>query len=196
MTRAEAEHLLALLQRGRAPLELRGRTQLDDLAARVRQVVAWCAPRLDDSLLATVLRPSHLAPHPLAASRWEAVDDVARARAQELRAGDEARAVARGGRWLVYFPDCDLADGAAAQETHGWFDVHNAPPWGTWLGYFEDGTEDASLSAYLVAWVPAGLVPLVQRGIDVNPESCIVWIEDTQVRLREVVAHVAGLEVG
>jgi hypothetical protein len=63
---------------------------------------------------------------------------------------------------LVYFPDDDLADGAAEVESEGFFDVHNAPPWDTWLTMVED-TGRSEKNPYLLAWVPNELVRL-RRG--------------------------------
>jgi hypothetical protein len=53
------------------------------------------------------------------------------------------------------------------------------------VGYFEDGN-DESYGSYIVAWIPGGAVPLAQAGIDVNPEECISWLENTDVTLRAV----------
>jgi len=91
------------------------------------------------------------------------------------------------GRLLVYFPDAELADGAAHLASGGFFDVHNTPPWSTWIGYFDDRGPDHSLSCYLLAWVPEALVAAAGAGIEVNPEACIVWFEDAKVALRRVV---------
>src|SRR5207247_2550506 len=38
-----------------------------------------------------------------------------------------------GGRLLAYFPDDNLADGVAATESNGFFDVDNIPPYDTWV---------------------------------------------------------------
>lgn len=81
-----------------------------------------------------------------------------------------------GGRLMIYFPDRGLCDGAAEQETDGFFDVFNVPPWETWVGYFKDppghcGSDDS----YLLAYVPAALVELADAGMLVNPEECILW---------------------
>jgi hypothetical protein len=96
------------------------------------------------------------------------------------------------GRVLVYFPDADLTDGAAEVASVGFFDVYNAPPWGTWIGYFEDGGAERSYTSYLLAWVPDALVGAVAAGIDVNPEQCIAWLTDAQVDLRSVLHHSWG----
>lgn len=38
-----------------------------------------------------------------------------------------------GGRLLAYFPDDNLTDGAAEEDSEGFFDVHNVPPCDTWV---------------------------------------------------------------
>jgi hypothetical protein len=76
-----------------------------------------------------------------------------------------------GGRLLVFIPEETLSDGAAEFESNCFFDSDNAPPWDTWVAY-SDRT--------LLSWVPAQLIPLVQRGIDVNPEECIHWMSSSR----------------
>jgi hypothetical protein len=90
-----------------------------------------------------------------------------------------------GGRLLIYFPESDLACGAAEHETEGYFDVHNVPPWDTWVTYIkEPGRNSVSGDdEYLIAWVPPVFVNLVNNGIYVNPEECIQWLSDTSVEL-------------
>jgi hypothetical protein len=154
MTKSEAERVLGELQHGRPRYQLAGRTQVADLELRIRLVAAWCSKFLDPGSIAHSLRPPRLAPHPLYGDRWDAVHDVSRAREREMQGDASWNAPRLDGRWLTYFPDADLADGAAEAATNGFLDAHNAPPWGTWLGYFDDRTSDPSYSSYLVAWVP------------------------------------------
>jgi hypothetical protein len=70
------------------------------------------------------------------------------------------------GRLLHYWPQENLSCGAAEYSSNGFFDVHNVPPWDTWIS--SDG-------GALVSWVPKILIPLAQAGIDANPEACIAW---------------------
>jgi hypothetical protein len=72
------------------------------------------------------------------------------------------------GRLLVYCPNESVSDGASEHTTRGFFDVDDVPPWDTWVAY--------SGSA-LLSWVPAQLVDLVEKGIDVNPVQCIQWLD-------------------
>jgi hypothetical protein len=73
-----------------------------------------------------------------------------------------------GGRLLLYAPEENLADGASELASYGFFDVHNTPPWDTWVTY-SGGT--------LLSWVPSPLFGLVESGIDVNIENCIRWMD-------------------
>jgi hypothetical protein len=91
----------------------------------------------------------------------------------------------RGGRLMVYFPDGDLCDGAAEQETSGFFDVFNVPPWETWVGYFEESPgRKGSYDSFLLAYVPQCLINLADAGMNVNPEECILWLTGTSLKIR------------
>jgi hypothetical protein len=72
------------------------------------------------------------------------------------------------GRLLLYWPDRNLADGAAEYASIGFFDVDNTPPWDVWVAFSGNA---------LLSWVPAELVDSAGRGIDANPEGCIAWFE-------------------
>jgi hypothetical protein len=89
---------------------------------------------------------------------------------------------------MIYFPNNDLACGAAEQETAGFFDVNNVPPWDTWVTYFQDQQQniDSFDNEYLIAWIPPAFVDLANEGINVNPEQCIMWLSDTSVELAKV----------
>ncbi len=88
----------------------------------------------------------------------------------------------RGGRLLIYFPDGNLSDGAA--EAH--FDVENTPPWDIWVAFGVDPDhEEVDRRAYLVAWVPEPLLALANRGIRVNPEECICWLDEVRSGARD-----------
>jgi hypothetical protein len=155
--------------------ELVGRGNDVPFTLRLAQTIVWCAARADPTDPRDSLRDERLRPRVLEADRESAVNALAGNRAWRVQG---ARPVATaddlaGGRLLVYFPDDDLSDGAAEAETRGFFDVNNAPPWATWVGIFRD--EENGGSDYLISWVPASLVDIVERGIAVNPEECIRW---------------------
>jgi hypothetical protein len=90
-------------------------------------------------------------------------------------------------------PEAELSDGAAEVATQEFFDVYNAPPWGTWVGYFEDpGPDESEYGSYVLAWVPEELVELVNSGIEVNPEHCIVWFDQVNVGVRSIIETLHG----
>jgi hypothetical protein len=161
------------------------------LELRLGQAIAWCTPRVETGDPARSLRSDELRPWVLESDRESAVRRVLESRASAVYPHVCAAAPVRTrndlehGRLLLYVPDENLTDGAAELETEGFFDIDNAPPWDTWVGLFRDGSADRFLAEYLVCWVPAGLVALVQRGIDVNPEECIVWLADARVPLAD-----------
>jgi len=161
---------------------------LEEFKLRLAQTIVWCAPRADIENPTTSLRTPRLRPGILEASRFSAVDFVANTR--EAYGWPETKNATLphdlgGGRLLIYFPETDLACGAAEQETKGFFDINNVPPWDTWVTYFHDQERnpDSYDSEYLIAWVPPAFVHLANDGINVNPEQCIQWLSDTSVEL-------------
>ena len=111
---------------------------LEQFHTRLAQAIYWCAPRADKLNPATSLRTEALRPRMLEENRSCAVNTVVYAR--ELYGGADIRKATiphdlGGGRLLIYFPNSDLACGAAEQETAGFFDINNVPPWDTWVTY-------------------------------------------------------------
>lgn len=100
------------------------------------------------------------------------------------------------GRFLVYFPEDDTADGGAESLSGGYFDVHNCPPWDSWVGFFDEvlmsGGEAIGRRGYLLAYVPSCLVALAARGVEANPERCICWLEDAGVTVGALLAGEEG----
>lgn len=161
---------------------------LKPLNQRIQETASWCASVLDMTRVADSLRSKVIRPRVLEASYSDAVWGVATSR-QHLLGHNQTRIAAAAGKLMVYFPDGDLADGAAEAETGGYFDTNNAPPWDTWVTFAEDsGSKDASQVKYLLAWVPQPLVALVDLGIQVNPEECIKWLRDTDVALSKALS--------
>jgi len=155
---------------------------------RLAQTIAWCAPRANPTDAARSLRTEKHRPWVLETDRATTVRHVLAARASTdpaVRSAIPVRSIEElgSGRLLLYFPDANLADGAAEVETGGFFDVDNVPPWDTWIGLFRDESADISFVEYLVSWVPAEFVELVERGIYANPEDCILWLADSHVAL-------------
>jgi hypothetical protein len=146
--------------------------------ARLAEAIAWCSPRANPADPLGSLRSVSLKPWILEANRQSTVRSVISSRSRHLRdvpgpGGVDALA---GGRPLVYFPDLQLADGAAEQATMGFFDVDNTPPWDTWVALLRGNALGPSIADQLVCWIPPSFISLVERGIGVNPEGCIDWL--------------------
>jgi hypothetical protein len=185
---AEAEARLKELERHRPDYELAGATHVTDLERRLRETAEWCSRHLDLTAIGVCLRPRSIAPQFLARDRWRSVGDVTSMRRQELnRLGSRANEMPQG-RLLVYYPEAELSDGAAEVASQEFFDVYNAPPWGTWVGYFEDpGSDESGYGTYVLAWIPEELVEVANSGIEVNPEQCIAWLDQAHVGVRSVI---------
>lgn len=144
------------------------------LLVRLSETIEWCSSRTDVSAPATCLRSLELSPNPLAGSPAEVVLSVACHRQVALRWPRlPPPADLAGGRLLAFAPSDSLSDGCAEQETGGFLNTENAPPWDTWIGVIREITG----REYLLSWIPPAFVELVSLGIEVNPEECIWWID-------------------
>lgn len=177
-----------MILRSEPDVSASARPLLDSIA----QAAAWCAPRADMADPRGCLRTPALMPPLLYADSFFSVRTVVTARRYQMGQAFGWERAGRG-RLMVNFPDADLCDGAAELETGGWFDGFNAPPWDTWVGYFQDDhPADSSYGTYLLAWVPPACEEMVGRGIHVNPEQCIAWLEDTDCAVRRVLEERPG----
>jgi hypothetical protein len=129
-------------------------------------------PPLRRQLRSEAFRSYDAALFQLGANRGEVVEGLAEKRASLLREMNSHPCVAScdlaGGRLLVYAPDENVEDGASQYQSKGYFDDQDAPPWDTWVCYFD---------RHLISWVPPSLLDLVQEGIAVNAVDCIHWVE-------------------
>lgn len=170
----------------------------DALRHRLAEVVAWCADRADPARPRDCLRSGFLAPRALERGYFDAVAHVAMSR--RIALGKDAAAgpsPLAGGRLLAYFPDAELADGAAEAATDGYFDAYGAPPWDTWVAFAADeGHPESSwrnsYGHYLVAWVPPRLVEVASAGIDATAERSLDWLRDTDAALARVLRQHPG----
>jgi hypothetical protein len=148
---------------------------------RVDEAACWCLERarVEDPRGSLRQLPDPLAAvGPLHARPEAVVGELVRSRAASVGRIDPLGGRANDGRILVYLPNVDLQDGAAEVATRGFFDVHNTPGWDTWIALFEDpAAGSAQERLCLLAFIPTVLVPLVDHGVDVNPEECIVWLD-------------------
>lgn len=165
----------------------------EDFLASLEEAKAWCSDfGYFSSFAPHLLRTDATQPEFLAGSRKAVVESVIRRRRYslqtrklELQQNANMRVIQtrkRQGRLLVYEPDNNMADGAAHLETFGFFDVNNVPPWDTWVAYIVEN----SGNSYLVCWIPDIYVSLAQKGIDVNPEECIYWLDQSKNELAKL----------
>jgi hypothetical protein len=189
MNQTDAENMLAQLQHGRSKAARVESTELDDLDQRLLEAVSWCTRHSNLKRTRRCLRPARMAPPPLPIDRWVAVETVIAARRAEFKHTRDVTLNDSPGQLLVYFPDASRVDGAAEVASQDFFDVHSAPPCGTWVGYFEERGSDPSRSSYLLAWVPQLFLDLARDGVDANHEKCIVWLSDTHLALRHILKH-------
>lgn len=80
-------------------------------------------------------------------------------------------------QFIVYLPGTNLADGAAAMVSNGYFDDDNIPPWDTWLMY----SPAYSGEAKLISWVPPELTECVDYAMRCNAEECLYWATAEQL---------------
>ncbi len=169
---------------------------------RLAETARWCALHVSvadpsGSLRSSALRPDIDDSKTYLCYRWStiseqlaAVTKLSERRAQLLRVEkhypDVADELWTNGRLMLYYPNANLFDGVALQESKGYFDVDNAPPWDTWLYYVHDDVmwteprekQDEAYASYVISWVPPDFVAVAGRGIYVNPEQCISWVDD------------------
>ena len=174
-----------------APRERMDPQFLAEFKVRLALTIYWCEEHGDVSSPASSLRTIELCPHLLEVDRVYTVQSVADRRT--YHGGPEVMNAKipddLAGRLLVYFPNGNLACGAAEVETDGFFDIDNVPPWDTWVTYIQDARHAEYDSEYLVAWVPRDFVELADQGVKVNPEECIQWLADTSLELAVVLRN-------
>lgn len=178
------------------PHQSNGRSGVDDglLRLRVAEAVAWC-----ESLTSrTDLRSEALRPSLFHDGPEDVVRDLGQRRQQQLRRRKlqvryEGPVIATG-RFMLYFPDENLADGYAELVSGGFFDVDNLPAYDTWVSFvLEDDYPRNSARRYLLCYVPPWAIDAADAGIEGNPESCIVWLEQSDASVRRQVEAITSL---
>jgi len=156
-------------------------SSLEPFFQSLAETIAWCSSRVTIDAPMSCLRDPLFEPESPHSAQVNAMALMLARRRANFGRVEPAHSLDMG-RLVVYFPHADLCDGAAEVESRGFFDVHNCPPWDTWVATFEDtGTDDDAYSVYLIAWVPSELMELADAGIAVNPENCIAWLDQTSV---------------
>jgi hypothetical protein len=155
---------------------------------RLTQAIVWCRDEGSIQQPRTSLRMCNREKYDLA-SQHHQVFSVCLERSTRLsRSGRRNLSPVTGlcgGRLLAYFPGDNLFDGWAETVSEGFFDVNNIPPYDTWVWMvrnirtfeYEDHEQGEIEANYLVAWVPPDFIPLASRGVEANPERCILWLD-------------------
>jgi hypothetical protein len=135
--------------------------------------VAWCRPRfnpngVEQSLRSDALRPSHGMSFDDLEAIHRTVSSVV-SRRESLVGNLRLAQLSIDGRLLGFYPRETIFDGVSAEETGGFIDGTNTPPWDTWVCMVEE---------LLISWVPPQMVEDVDRAIVCNAEECIQWISE------------------
>jgi hypothetical protein len=150
----------------------------------ISEIVTWCSckplrsPELDPSAILDVPHWSHGLE---AIEAWierkrdsyrRAISWIKETRSEllkrtNLKAFEALDALSRS-KLLVYESLETVDDGAAEAASMGFYDVHDAPPWDTWVLYADDA---------LFCCVPDFAISRAQNGIDANPVDCIHWAD-------------------
>ena len=162
----------------------------EKVALRLAETVAWCNHRARADDADTSTRSPALCPQVMALPQRQrlswlldhpgepqaAVEFVCQARRRELaRLGIPVPPVGpdlAGGRVLFTTIDTDSCE-AATGPSNGYYDLDDLPGWDTW---FWHRPTDRPWGA-IYCWVPAQLVELAQRGMDVIPVLSVEWAE-------------------
>jgi hypothetical protein len=134
--------------------------QLTTFRQSLAEAIAWCTAHATLADPEWSLRTSALDPGPLSfdlslIERQAYMATVVQARSHLLRdAGLHSLMPATdlaGGRLLLFDLDGSASDGAAANDSRGFFDDDNVPPWDCWVLYVADpltADQQASEQAY------------------------------------------------
>jgi len=141
-----------------------------------------------------------------AAENQAVVRDLALRRAELLRAEnanvrvESLLSIHEQGRLLLADPQQSDVCGLSVAESDGFIDADDVPPWDTWVWFgSEPMTPDPeqlrrtqesyrtlyrsewrppTSVSYVLCWVPAPFLELVEQGILVNPVECLFWAVD------------------
>lgn len=135
------------------------------LRARLAETVAWC-----DSLTSMEeFRSAPLKPRLLHDGPDDVVRDLGWNRHRQLRhkglTASHLSPLPVNGRFMLYFPDENLADGNAEAVSGGFFDADNLPAYDTWVSMIADeGHPRDSARRQLLCYVPEPLIEAANAG--------------------------------
>ena len=156
----------------------------DQYRGRLRETIRWCTARHPIRDPQRDLRTPDLKPVVGDWPSFEELDAALSVLAKKRRERIDPNAKAEGdrGRVLVCEYNASITSGESEDETSGFFDVADRPPWDTWMFCVQrtaaasgPGQEPVDL---LISWVPSSPVAAVETGIRVNPYDCIYWASE------------------
>ncbi len=169
------------------------------LRQRLAETIQWCAIHGQVSEPKTSLRSPSLRPASLVTRgkdpieyKWvsregceSVVTDLCARRSDWLRqyrdVGFLPTVSPSSGRVLVWEVGCSLREGCPEDETSGFFDFDEAPPWDTWFAAIGESPFRPNRQPfgwpYILSWIPAEFVELADRGVRVSVCDCIWWAD-------------------
>lgn len=145
---------------------------VNEIIEAAREAAAWCDLHWDSNKPRLSLRNLEFSPEFFGTDHYYTVNSIICSRRYELEKLEKKPTNnLSSGRILVYEPDSNIFDGLSENETNGYFDVNDCPPWDTWVGYILFGE-----NRYVLSWVPKSVVPLVDAGFEVNCVECFYWL--------------------
>jgi hypothetical protein len=145
----------------------------EQIIQAAKEAAAWCNLKFKGSNHRSELRTLEFGVFPFGNHHYYTVNDIICARKYELeKLKIEPVVELNKGKLLVYEPDSNVFDGLSEEETLGFLDVNDCPPWDTWVGYIE-----LSENRVLLSWVPDTLIKLIDEGVEVNCTDCFYWLD-------------------
>jgi len=163
--------------------------ELDVFKKRLNETVAWCNKHIvpDDparSLRSLDLRPPTLRLCPrLNIDLHDVVQAIADERAHWVTVWNLKSSGVTNGRLLICTSATEsIPDGAVTEESKGFYDDDDMPPWDTWLCYLynEEILSNRKLyrREYLVSWVPPEFIDLANIGVEMHFLGCMTWAKE------------------
>ena len=146
----------------------------EQIIAAAKEASSWCKLKWDSSNIRSCLRNLEFSPDFFGLDHFHTVNSMIYKRRHALEdQKEQACSDLSGGRILVYEPDMNIFDGISEEETKGYVDVNDCPPWDTWVGYVASGD-----IRWVLSWVPSAAVSLINEGAEVNCTDCFYWLSE------------------
>lgn len=148
-----------------------------EILSAIQEANAWCQYHWNTSEPRSSLRSLNLLPNLFDEDHYHSVNQVISSRKyaiKELGLNLDDQFLNQG-KILIYEPDSNIADCLSEEETNGYFDPYDCPPWDTWVGYITINIDQR----YVLSWVLNEIVPIVNAGFEINPVECFYWLDSS-----------------